>query len=200
MNTIIRTLKGSLLALALSSTALANEIYVEQVDDGSTITITQSGNSNMVGDSVTPVFIGGGQNTVTIDQIGAGNQLAMVVNGAGTDVIVSAIGDLNNQTINCGSTISASCSGSIIRSEITGDNNTTTQNLGSGGAHESKILITGNSNNVTHTSTATGTVNTQITVVGDTNTIGVTQSGALPKVVNVSHTGNNNTVSITQTD
>jgi hypothetical protein len=184
----------------LSLGAYANEVYIEQVGSGSTINITQQGTDNRIGEAATPAYIGSGSNTVTIDQIGATNTLDMVVNGAGTDVTVSTTGDNNIQTINCGTTTSAGCSGSVITTTITGDSNNTTQNLGSGANHTSTMNIDGSNNTVSHTSTATGTTLADITVSGNTNTVAVTQSGMLNKSVTVTSTGNSNTVNITQSD
>jgi hypothetical protein len=188
----------ALLTLSAAVAWAANEVYIEQSGDDSTITINQDGSNNKIGQELTPAFIGGGSNIVTIDQIGMNNTLDLVVNGAGTSVVVSAIGSNNDQTIHCGSTMSASCSQSVIRSEITGSNNTTIQNLNQGANHESKISITGDSNSVTHTSTSNGTTSAQITVVGDSNTIGVTQSGTTNNTVKVNSIANNTTIAITQ--
>ena len=184
----------------LSLGTQANEVYVEQVGSGSTINITQDGTDNRIGDVGTPAYIGSGTNTVTIDQIGSTNVLDMVVNGAGTDVIVTTTGNDNRQTINCGTTQSAGCSGSYIKQDVTGDSNTVTQNLGSGANHTSEITVTGDSNAVTHTSTATGITSANITVSGNTNTVAVTQSGTLNKSVTVTSTGNSNNINITQSD
>ena len=180
--------------------AYANEVYIEQVGSSSTINITQQGTDNRIGEAATPAYIGSGSNTVTIDQIGSTNVLDMVVNGTGTDVIVTTTGDNNAQTINCGTTQSAGCSGSYIKQQVTGDSNTVTQDLGSGANHTSEINVSGDSNSVTHTSTATGITSANITVSGNTNTVAVTQSGMLNKSVSVTSTGNSNTVNITQSD
>jgi hypothetical protein len=137
---------------------------------------------------------------VTIDQIGSTNTLDMVVNGAGTDVTVSTTGSNNIQEINCGTTSSAGCSGSVITQTIAGDSNDVKQLLGAGANHTSNITITGDTNTVTHTSTATGTTSADITVSGNTNTVGVTQSGMLNHSVVVNSTGNLNTISIVQSD
>lgn len=192
--------KITAVAMFCSTMAMANEVYIEQVGDSSTVTITQDGSDNRIGTSLSPTYIGSGSNTVTIDQIGSNNELDMVVNGAGTDVVVDVTGSTNISTINCGTTQSAGCSGSYIKQAITGDDNTVTQNLGTGANHTSEITITGSSNTVTHTSTATGTTLANITVAGDTNTIGVTQSGMLNKSVTVNSTGNLNNISIVQSD
>lgn len=184
----------------VASLGFANDIYIEQVGDGSTVTITQDGTGNRIGDSNNPTFIGGGSNTVTIDQVGSNNQLDMVVNGASADVTVNTVGSGNIQNINCGTTSSASCSGSVITQTVTGDDNTITQNLGGGANHTSNISVTGDTNTVTHTSTNTATTSANITVSGNTNTIGVTQSGMVAKSVTVTSTGNSNNISITQSD
>jgi trimeric autotransporter adhesin len=188
--------------MLLPGLSVSNEVYVEQVGDSSTITITQDGTGNKVGDSGSgnEAFVGGGSNTVTIDQIGSNNTLAMVVNGASASVIVDVTGSGNESTINCGTTQSAGCSSSTIKQVISGDDNIVTQNLGTGANHYSEINITGSTNTVTHTSTNSGASTVNITATGDLNTIGVTQSGLTAKTVSVNSTGNSNTVSITQSD
>jgi trimeric autotransporter adhesin len=188
--------------MLLPGLSVSNEVYVEQVGDSSTITITQDGTGNKVGDSGTgnEAFIGGGSNTVTIDQIGSNNTLSMVVNGASASVIVDVTGSGNESTINCGTTQSAGCSSSTIKQVISGDDNIVTQNLGTGANHYSEINITGSTNTVTHTSTNSGASTVNITASGDLNTIGVTQSGLTAKTVSVNTSGNSNTVSITQSD
>jgi hypothetical protein len=180
--------------------AWANEVYVEQIGSSSTVTITQEGSDNRIGTSQNPAYIGSGSNTVIIDQIGSTNTLDMVVNGTGTDVTVSTTGSNNIQEINCGTTTSASCSGSIITQTINGDSNDIKQNLGTGANHTSNITVTGDTNIITHTSTATGTTSANITVAGNTNTVGVTQSGMLNHSVVVNSTGDLNTISIVQSD
>jgi trimeric autotransporter adhesin len=186
----------------LSAGVAANEVYIEQVGDNSTIAITQDGNGNKVGDTGVgnEAFIGGGSNAVTIDQIGSNNTLVMVVNGAAAGVIVDVTGSGNESTINCGTTQSAGCSSSTIKQVIAGDDNIVTQNLGTGANHYSEINITGDTNTVTHTSTNSGASTVNITATGDLNTIGVTQSGITAKTVSVNTSGNSNTVSITQSD
>jgi hypothetical protein len=189
-----------MVVLGFATTAAANEVYIEQVGSSSTVTITQDGTDNRIGTSLSPTYIGSDSNTVIIDQIGSNNTLDMVVNGAGTDVTVSTTGSNNIQEINCGTTNSAGCSGSVITQTINGDSNDVKQNLGTGANHTSNITITGDTNTVTHTSTATGTTSADITVSGNTNTVSVTQSGMLNKSVSVTSTGDSNNISITQSD
>jgi len=198
---ITKTLKGVIvLAIMLCTTVWANELYMEQSGDSSTITITQDGASNEIGTQLSPVFIGGGSNTVNIEQIGAGNQLQFTVNGAATAMTIEQHGGNNTSTVTCGTTANASCSGSTIWQLITGDDNNITQTLGAGGNHNSKITVTGDTNTVSHTSTNTGAVSMQYTVTGNTNTILVTTAGTTAKTINANTTGNSNTVTIVQTN
>lgn len=178
----------------------ANDVYIEQVGENSTITITQQGSDNNIGTVLESFYIGSGSNTVTIDQIGNTNSLTGSINGVATDLTISTTGSNNIQEVICGGATTATCSGSTISQTIVGDYNTVTQNLGSGANHTSSINVTGDYNSVTHTSTNTGVTNASITVMGDTNTIGVTQSGILPKTISLSSTGNNNNISILQSD
>jgi hypothetical protein len=186
--------------MAISTVAYANDIYIEQVGDSSTINITQDGTGNRIGDSTTPSFIGGGSNVVNIDQVGSNNQLDFVVNGASAALTINTTGSGNIQTVDCGTLNSAGCSGSTITQTIVGDDNTVTQSLGTGANHTSNVSITGDTNTVTHTSTNGATTSADITVSGNLNTIGVTQSGMVAKSVTVNSTGNSNNISITQSD
>ena len=194
--------KNILIALlcVISSLVYANDVYIEQVGDSSTITITQDGSGNKVGDALNAAYIGSGSNVVTIDQIGSNNELNLVVNGASTNVVIDTTGSGNIQTVNCGTTSSAGCSGSTIKQVVSGDDNTITQNLGAGANHYSEINVIGSSNAITHTSSNTGVTSAIITATGDTNTIGVTQSGTLPQSITVNSTGNLNNITINQSN
>lgn len=179
---------------------LANDVYVEQVGGSSTVTITQEGTGNQAGNSTDSLYIGSGSNVVTIDQIGDNNVLEMVVNGSSADVTVNTTGSGNQQTINCGTTSSAGCSGSTITQTVDGDDNIITQNLGAGANHTSNITATGSDNTITHTSTATGTTTMNATVTGDLNTVSVTQSGMTTQNVTINSSGNSNTITVNQSN
>lgn len=187
-------------AMLWGTMAIANEVYIEQVGNSSTINITQQGSDNKIGDNINSAYIGNGSNTVNVDQIGNDNKLSMVLNGTSTDVTVLTNGSGNTQEINCGTLQSSSCGGSTISQTVTGDNNTVIQNLNAGANHTSNITVLGDTNAVTHTSTNSATTLASINVTGNTNTIGVTQSGTLPQSVTVTSTGNNNIVSINQSN
>ena len=202
-------------AAMLSSGAWANDVYVEQIGDNSSVSITQTGAGNMVNGNIggtgnvdDMALIKGDLNDVTVNQIGAGNILSIVLNnesnGTGATVVVSADGSNNTQEISCGTALSSSCNASVIRSEITGNNNNTVQTL-SGGAVQSKIAINGNWNNVTHTASGVGQHSGEITVSGSgtssiANAVTLTQSGALTKNAVITSNGSNNNVIVTQSD
>ena len=199
----------------LSSGALANDVYVEQVGDGSIVSITQTGAGNLVngnvggtGNTDDAAVIRGDLNDVTISQIGVGNILSLILNnetnGTGSTVVVSADGSSNTQTIGCGTALSSSCNASIIRSEIVGSNNNTVQTL-SGGVVQSKININGSWNNVTHTASGVGFHSGEITVSGSgtsqlANAVTLTQSGAAAKNAIITSNGSNNNISVVQSD
>jgi hypothetical protein len=199
----------------ITSGALANDVYMEQIGDNSTISITQTGAGNTVngnvggtGNNDDAAIIKGDLNNVTISQIGASNTLSMIINnetnGTGSTVVVSADGSNNNQTIGCGTALSSTCNASIIRSEITGNNNNTVQTL-SGGVVQSKIAINGNYNNVTHTASGVGLHSGEIIVSGSgtssvANAVTLTQSGASAKNAVITSNGSNNNVIVTQSD
>jgi hypothetical protein len=186
--------------MIMLSNVYAAEIYIEQSGSSSTVNINQEGIGNIVGDSLNPLYIGGGSNNVDIDQIGDNNNLQGVVNGAGTATTVTTNGSGNIQIINCGTTTSAGCSSSVIKQVVTGSDNTITQDLGTGANHNSEITITGSDNAVTHTSTNAGASTVDISVSGNQNTVGVTQSGLTAKTVSVSSTGNSNNITINQSE
>lgn len=211
-----RKLLAILLASGMvSSGAWANDVYVEQIGDNSSVSITQTGAGNLVNGNVgglgaadDAAIIRGDLNTVTISQIGASNTLSLILNnesnGTGATVVVSADGSNNNQTIGCGTALSSSCNASVIRSEITGNNNNTVQLL-SGGAVQSKIAINGNYNNVTHTASGVGLHSGEITVSGSgtssiASAVTLTQSGAFAKNAVITSNGSNNNLIVTQSD
>ena len=210
-----KVLTSLMMAGMLSSGAWANDVYVEQIGDNSTVSITQTGAGNMVngnlaglGNSDDPALIRGDLNDVTINQLGSGNILSLILNnennGTGATVVLSADGSSNTQNVSCGTALSSSCNASIIRSEIVGSNNNTVQTL-SGGAIKSTIAINGSWNNVTHTASGVGFHSGEITVSGSgsngaANAVTLTQSGALTKNAVITSNGSNNNVIVTQSD
>ena len=191
-------------ALLAGTGALANDVYIEQVGDGATITILQDGTNNRIGDNGTPSIIKGDGNTVTIDQIGSTNTLDMVINGGAVTAIVTTNGSNNTQVINCGTANSSTCGSSFIKQQVDGDNNTVTQNLVAASTQHSEILITGDYNTVTHTTSGTGAHSGIITVTGGIalsgNNISLTQGGSNAQQATITSTGNGNAITVNQSN
>ena len=191
-------------ALFWGSGTQANDLYIEQIGDGATITILQDGSSNRIGDMGTPAIIKGDANIVTIDQIGSSNTLDMIINGAAVTATVTTNGSNNTQVINCGTANTASCGSSFIKQEVTGDNNTVTQNLVAASTQHSEILITGDENTVTHTTSGAGAHSGIITVTGGValsgNTISLTQGGTYAQQATITSTGNGNAITVNQSN
>jgi hypothetical protein len=191
-------------ALSWGSGARANDVYIEQIGDGATITILQDGNSNRIGADGTPSIFKGDANIVTVDQIGSSNTLDAIINGAAVTATVTTNGSSNTQVINCGTANSATCGSSIIKQEVTGDNNTVTQNLVAAATQHSEILITGDENTVTHDTSGAGAHSAIITVTGGValsgNTISLTQGGTNAQQATITSTGNSNAITVNQSN
>jgi hypothetical protein len=191
-------------ALSWGSGASANDVYIEQIGDGATITILQDGNSNRIGADGTPSIFKGDANLVTIDQIGSSNTLDAIINGAAVTATVTTNGSNNTQVINCGTANSATCGSSFIKQQVDGDNNTVTQNLVAASTQHSEILITGDENTVTHDTSGAGAHSAIITVTGGValsgNTISLTQGGTNAQQATITSTGNSNAITINQSN
>ena len=191
-------------ALFFTSPTIANDIYIEQIGDGATVTLTQDGSSNRIGSENTPSLIKGDANVVTVDQIGSANELDILINGTAVTATVTTTGSYNTQSITCGASNTASCGSSFIKQETTGDNNTVTQNLMSAATQHSEILVSGDYNTVTHDTTGSGGHSAIITVVGGValggNTISLTQGGTNAQQATITSTGNSNNITINQSN
>jgi hypothetical protein len=174
------------IALLASSVGLAqsttNSIYIEQVGDGSVITITQKGQSNKVGTEQNRVVLEGNNQTITTTQEGNNNSIqGSIVQADNVEMDVTVTGDGNNITYDQGD--AASVAGSTKTLAVTGDSNNLTFNQGTAasatGATQT-IAITGDTNTMTSTINADDVVNTK-TIVGDGNTITTVQNGTAGK-------------------
>lgn len=179
--------------------AATNSIYIDQVGDGSNITVSQQGGTNSVGSEGTPVNIQGNNQNITLTQDGASNSINGIVNNAdNVDLAITSTGDNNAVTLNMGDT--ASIAGSATTLNVTGSTNTVSLTQGStsssSGATQT-IAITGDLNTYNSTINANDVTNT-VTATGDSNTVNMLQNGHASKAVDMALTGNNNDVTINQ--
>jgi hypothetical protein len=177
-------MKGKYLATALlliissnTSYAQQNNVYVDQIGAGSTITFTQTGSGNAIGNATTKAIINGGNVLVTMSQIGNTNINVLNVQGDGVTISSTVTGDSNNTTILCGT--SGDCSNSNITNNVTGDGNILEQN--SDTPTISTVNITSDNNTViiknTTTSVSPSKSNVDISI-GGANQVDILQAGA----------------------
>lgn len=198
----------------MSSGVLANDVNLTTDGDDNDIVINQIGSSNVIngGGLNTPAFVGGNGNTVQIDQIGVGNTLNLSINdsagsgkGTGTAVTVFTDGSSNDQTIRCGTSLSASCNASVITTNVTGSGNTTSQLLDSTGKNTSVVNITGSNNEVRHNTSGSVVATGNITIngvggvgTGSGNYVELNQAGIGPRTATITQSGSNNSIVVNQ--
>lgn len=177
----------------------ANDLYLDQDGNSSTIEIIQEGSDNRIGAELTPFTLSGASQDVYIKQQGDSNVLTGSITGDAVTLSNVVVGSNNTQSINC-----AGCDSAVINNTITGDNNTTTQNLGAAGNQYSKLTITGDYNEVTHTASG-GPHRADVTLTGSgasgsPNVVSVTQSGTLQQQAIINAVGNGINISVTQSN
>ena len=205
------TVLFSLLFTAYSFAAVNsgnNSVYIDQTNaDNSTVTITQTGSGNQVGDRsslLQPAFlIDGNAMSLTIDQDGMNNTIVGNFIGGDSTANIIQLGSGNLFTLTQGNFGTNSGTMNITK---TGDNNTVTFNMATT-ADTSYYLynlsITGNNNTLTSTMNSKYIVN-DITIAGNSNVYTTVQNGANGSSNAPGHKitstiiGMNNTVSITQ--
>jgi hypothetical protein len=212
------------MGLLLAGSALAdggNSVYIDQTNaDQSTVTITQTGSNNNVGDTNTttgnPFAIDGNSMFLTINQDGMLNSILGNFIGGNSTATIDQIGNSNTTTFNYGNFGTSSGTVGIVliatlrnssnylyNLNVTGDSNNITSTINS--AYTTNLFtIAGNSNTLTTTQTGFGTLtggghNITTNVIGSSNAITVSQDGttnANSAVINL--TGSNSAISITQ--
>ena len=173
------------MALLLGSSAVAdtggNSVYIDQTNaDQSTVSITQTGSNNNVGDSNTstgnPFVIDGNSMSLTINQNGMNNSILGNFIGGNSTMSINQDGNSNASVLNMGNMGTASGNYTL---DLLGNNNSTTLNIGTthdAGNYNFSAVVTGDSNTMTNTINSKRIDNT-FTVTGDSNTITTTQIG-----------------------
>ena len=211
----------SFLVMLQYANAASNSVYVDQIGGGSTISLTQTGNSNAIGNVTDKAIFNGQNNIVTIDQIGNSNLMSINVQGDAVQVNSLVTGDSNTIEIACG--VSGSCTGSIINNTVTGDGNTVTQKAEGltlstvtintdnntvniendssavAGAKSTVLIDGGGGNNVNIIQTGVASTNgheADVNILGATNTVDIKQGGGVDSKVISTITGSGNTLLI----
>lgn len=158
-----------------------NSVYIDQTNaDNSTVTITQTGSGNNIGDpndAVTPAFVMDGNNLdITMTQNGMNNDIVGNLIGGDTTAVISQDGSLNYLKTTQGSfgTLNGN-----LHLTFTGDSNSTELTFASTNNtsnYDYNMTVTGDNNDITSTMNSKY-IDNDITITGDTNTITTTQIG-----------------------
>lgn len=211
----------SFLVMFQYANAASNSVYVDQIGGGSTISMTQTGNSNVIGNSTDKAIFNGQNNTVTIDQIGNTNLMKINVQGDGVTASSLVTGDSNTIEMQCG--VGGSCTGSTLNNTVTGDNNTVTQkaqgftisnvtintdnntvniendSTAVAGAKSTVLIDGGGGNSVNIIQTGVASTNgheADVNILGATNTVDIKQGGGVDSKVISTITGSGNTLTV----
>jgi hypothetical protein len=209
---ILRNTLLLIMMIAMSRSSLSdsggNSVYIDQTNaDNSTVSITQTGANNTVGDPNnvgTPSFeIEGNSMLFTILQDGMNNAIRGNLIGGGATADITQTGNSNTTDLNMGSMGTGSGTLSLT---FTGSNNESLLNIAA--LHDSSnysyiATITGSNNILTSTINSKYTDNTFL-VTGSYNEITTNQTGAngtnnvVGNNIAISNIGNNNTISVLQ--
>jgi len=205
--TILVVALSSTAALA-QSTASGNSVYIDQTNaDNSTVSITQAGAGNIVGDpnSLTnPQFtIDGNAMNLTIMQDGMNNAIYGNFIGGDSTGNINQTGNSNTTRLNYGNLGS---NGGTLGISINGDNNSTLLNIGQTGDasnYNYSLNIAGAGSGTGSGNTVVSSINSRnatqaIAITGNNNSVTTAQSGASGHSINLNVIGGSNTVGITQ--
>jgi hypothetical protein len=178
------------MGLLLASSALAadsggNLVYIDQTNaDNSSVSITQTGSNNQVGDLTltSPFLIDGNSMFLTINQDGMSNSILGNFIGGDSTMNILQSGNSNTTNFNMGN---FGTNSGTLNLSVTGSNNSTALNIGTtNNSSNYKYDLTingsnlgGNGNSVTSNINSTYTNNT-ILLTGSSNTLTTTQIGA----------------------
>jgi hypothetical protein len=197
----MKKLWAALFMVLLSSNANSTDskIYIDQLGDALTLSITQqNGALNQLNSSTTPAIINGDNNDITVMQDGAVNTLNFELNGNNNIVDLRQEGNTNTMEFKCNAGNTDACSGVNAKFYNIGDSNTTDITIKKSNV-TLDATVTGDSNQTTLLMNSTGGSLT-LNITGDSNTTSFTQSGAplVPHTATIIHTGNSGNFTYSQ--
>ena len=171
------TLLFSVGSMAQQAPTTTNSIYMDQIGDSSTITLTQKGAGNSMGTETSPLTLTGNSQLLNFTQEGNNNSLQGRIISSSVTSTINNIG--NNNTIDLDMGSAASVSGTNLNLALTGASNLFTLTQGNTASSTGSTLnytVTGDFNTLTSTINSNG-VNNTMSVTGDQNVISTTQNG-----------------------
>ena len=187
---------------AFTARTISNSsVYIDQIGDNNTITVTQIGSKNQIGGvGQQAAYLSGNNNNNTVRQ---GNDTAAA--SVKNQLELRVIGSTNTLNINQGVTTTnaniSSTNGHYQLVDISGSSNSlTTQQTNTGGAgeHYMETTITGSTNAVTNMQLDNGSKIMFTSINGSGNIMNATQSGTGQHYLDATLTGNGHTANITQ--
>lgn len=200
----MKTTSKLIMFLMLSSSALANDIYVTQSGNNLVLDITQQGTGNTIGTLNLPSSLTGAGTDFIVSQVGNTNELTFEVNGNNYTGNFDVTGNSNVIDFKCDSgNSSAGCDNVTATITLSGGSNTVNLNIGENNdstGTQATITATGDSNTIT-ADIDSPDAELNLSITGSTNTLGVTMSGAGVGVhkSTLNHTGTGGTFTINQT-
>lgn len=198
---------GALFAL-VSSAAVANEIYVQQIGDTLNLSVTQAGTGNSLGNSTTAAQFNGDDMTFAITQTGDNNVIDAVINGNTYTGTWTFVGSGNTVDLLCDSTAAVQCENVTVDIAVNGNTNAFTVYIGENKVADNLVAdftVDGDGNIVVANLDAT---NADVTVTidnsaslagGNTFTIDQDDAGGVAgHSITYDHTGGGGTISVTQ--
>jgi hypothetical protein len=203
----MKQIKTLLLVMALMTPTLSlgqsttNSIFIQQVGDGSNITIKQEGQGNQIGNRTTdtPVVLQGDGQVVDIVMDGNSNKInGDIKQSDGSTTTVTMTGDNNDLNFDVGN--AADTGGSTSTLTIAGSSNEFNFNQGKVSSATNltqTFTLTGDLNTITQ-NVETNDVENVFAVTGDSNIITTTQNGAAGKNIDMILVGSQNNVTVNQ--
>jgi hypothetical protein len=103
------------------SPAYANDIYIQQSGDNLDLDITQDGQNNVAGTSLTGIALDGNTMTFSISQVGNSNIVSTTINGNTYTGNINLTGDSNDVALLCDSADAGNCETVSMSIDVTGD-------------------------------------------------------------------------------
>jgi hypothetical protein len=200
---MIKTLiRGLFLMCLISTPALANDIYIEQVGDTIDLDIVQDGTNNVIGTSTTDVNLDGDDMTFSITQTGSTNSIIADIQGNSYTGTWAFTGDSNTVDLSCDSTSGTNCENVTLNITATGDSNAFTFDIGDTADADGSTIgftITGDGNvinsNVDGVSAEIAvTVNNSSSVASSGATSGQLTSSGSGNVVDINISGDGDSI------
>lgn len=194
--------------LGLTFPVFANDIYIQQSGDNLDLDITQDGQNNVAGTSVTGIELSGSTMTFNIDQTGNSNIVSATIKGSTYTGNIDLTGDSNDVELLCSSAASGNCDTVSMSIDVTGDSADITVKIGETADAESFVGTLDITSNASETITLTLDGTNADADIDITNSLGSSGNTATYDVdgngdvnghsLTHSHTGDGGVINITQ--